>query len=196
MAPVDRHGIIAGLCAAQGGGALPDGYEVVFDLGQSAFRFWWVLAVLGVAACGAAIRKLILASRSPPGMSPDPARIPPGRLLAITAVVTATLVYFSASRFLHLRYAMADGTAHVIEGRVSQYREMALKSGMGEQFCVEQTCFSYSSRIDKGGFHQTASNGGPIRPGLPVRVTYVDLSPDYVPNRVIIKLEVGTDTGR
>ncbi|MEO7576992.1 MAG: hypothetical protein ABIT83_05210, partial [Massilia sp.] len=51
-----------------------------------------------------------------------------------------------------------------------------------ERFCVQQACFSYSDFVIGGGFNNTASHGGPIRAGLPVRVTYVDGD--------IVKLEI------
>ncbi|WP_321797617.1 hypothetical protein [Burkholderia sp. BCC1988] len=51
-----------------------------------------------------------------------------------------------------------------------------------ERFCVGQVCFSYSDYVVTGGFNNTASHGGPIRAGLPVRVSYVD--------GLIVKLEV------
>ncbi|WP_322021733.1 MULTISPECIES: hypothetical protein [unclassified Burkholderia] len=51
-----------------------------------------------------------------------------------------------------------------------------------ERFCVGQVCFSYSDYVVTGGFNNTASHGGPIRAGLPVRGSYVD--------GLIVKLEV------
>ena len=51
-----------------------------------------------------------------------------------------------------------------------------------EHFCVRQACFEYSDFVITAGFNNTASYGGPIRDGLPVRVTYV--------GNAIAKLEV------
>ena len=42
-----------------------------------------------------------------------------------------------------------------------------------ERFCVSGTCFEYSDYVVTGGFNNTSSHGGPIRAGLPVRVSHV-----------------------
>jgi len=51
-----------------------------------------------------------------------------------------------------------------------------------ERFCVSGVCFAYSDFVITSGFNNTSSHGGPIREGLPVRVTYV--------GDMIVKLEV------
>jgi hypothetical protein len=51
-----------------------------------------------------------------------------------------------------------------------------------EKFCVNDHCFEYSDYVITGGFNNTRSHGGPIREGLPVRVTFI--------RNKIIKLEV------
>jgi hypothetical protein len=51
-----------------------------------------------------------------------------------------------------------------------------------ESFCVSGVCFRYSDYVVTAGFNQTSSHGGPIRDGLPVRVTYI--------GNTIVKLEV------
>ncbi len=52
-----------------------------------------------------------------------------------------------------------------------------------ERFCVEDKCFTYSDFVPTIGFNNTSSHGGPIKAGMPVRVTFV--------GNTIIKLEVG-----
>jgi hypothetical protein len=47
---------------------------------------------------------------------------------------------------------------------------------------VESQCFSYSDYGDSVGFSNTSVRGGPIKAGLPVRVTFV--------GNTILKLEV------
>ena len=43
-----------------------------------------------------------------------------------------------------------------------------------EHFDVHGVEFNYSDYIVSAGFNNTASHGGPIRPGLPVRICYRD----------------------
>ena len=59
------------------------------------------------------------------------------------------------------------------------------KSGhSNECFRVKQKTFCYSDYVIGPGFNQTSTHGGPIRPGLPVRIAYLD--------GYIIRLEVRT----
>jgi len=81
--------------------------------------------------------------------------------------------------------AVARHEAKVAEGRVRDYWPMPAGGHGTEHFCVADACFEYSDFIVDGGFNNTASHGGPIREGLPVRVTYV--------GDKIVRLEVATE---
>jgi len=78
-----------------------------------------------------------------------------------------------------------------VEGRVHDFVPMPFGGHANEHFCVETTCFHYSDYLHMGGFNNTSSHGGPIREGLPVRITYVEDSGDT--GNLIVKLEIGTD---
>lgn len=78
--------------------------------------------------------------------------------------------------------ARHDDTAQVVEGVVTDFRPMPATGHAMESFCVSGVCFYYSDYVVTAGFNQTSSHGGPIREGLPVRVTYV--------GNTIVKLEV------
>ncbi|HUN77248.1 MAG TPA: hypothetical protein VMU40_22250 [Steroidobacteraceae bacterium] len=81
--------------------------------------------------------------------------------------------------------ARAVHRAKVVEGLVTTFVPMPVTGHAMETFCVSGVCFSYSDYDVTVGFNHTSSHGGPIRLGLPVRVTYV--------GNTIIKLEVGND---
>jgi hypothetical protein len=75
-----------------------------------------------------------------------------------------------------------DNSARVVEGVVTDFKPMPAAGHAMESFCVSGVCFDYSDYVVTAGFNQTSSHGGPIRDGLPVRVTYV--------GNTIVKLEV------
>jgi len=80
---------------------------------------------------------------------------------------------------------MQTGRVNVVEGIVTNFDPMPYGGHKNESFCVARTCFHYSDfDFTGGGFNNTSSHGGPIRPGLPVRVTYVD--------GTIVRLQIGT----
>jgi hypothetical protein len=64
--------------------------------------------------------------------------------------------------------------ARVVEGVVTDFRPMPWSGHGMERFCVQGRCFEYSDYVVTAGFNNTSTNGGPIREGLAVRVTYVD----------------------
>lgn len=112
------------------------------------------------------------------------ARVSSGGFLAL-AVVIACLIVWTEERGRSLtRRALADPRTYVSEGRVEHFTPEAWGGHSGdESFYVDGARFSYSQFVVTGAFHQTASHGGPIREGLPVRVTHLA--------ERILKLEVG-----
>jgi hypothetical protein len=81
------------------------------------------------------------------------------------------------------------GNFKVIEGRVANFHPMRPQGHEMETLSVGGVRFSYSDFILTGCFNNTASHGGPLREGLPVRISYTD--------NCILKLEVaGAETGR
>jgi hypothetical protein len=96
------------------------------------------------------------------------------------SAVAAALVFlrdFDAARAQYRR-----GAYSVVEGTVS---DVVFGSTMGhrdESFRVGDQVFRYSSATVSPYFHRTAERGGPIRPGLRVRISHV--------NGDILRLEV------
>ena len=89
----------------------------------------------------------------------------------------------------HANGAMRDeyraGRYLIITGNVTN-----LRSGFkSECFNVEQVQFCYNDFVETGGFNHTVKHGGPIREGLPVRISYMTTTPTGNHN-VILRLEV------
>jgi hypothetical protein len=81
--------------------------------------------------------------------------------------------------------ALYGGPREVVEGAVSNFRPMPYEGHQDECFCVHQQSFCYSDYEITPGFHQSASHGGPIHEGLPVRIDYHD--------GVILRLQIPAD---
>ncbi|MEE2733508.1 MAG: hypothetical protein VYA55_21990 [Pseudomonadota bacterium] len=81
-----------------------------------------------------------------------------------------------------LRDKYAAGNFNVIEGKVENFDPMPAEGHKMESFTVKGVKFEYSDFMVTPGFHNAASRGGPIKEGLPVRISYI--------GNTILKLEV------
>jgi hypothetical protein len=96
---------------------------------------------------------------------------------------TVTSFLSTYADYRDLRRKFEEGRFQVVEGVVSEF-DPETNGHKVERFCVRGTCFEYSTWIVQAGFNHSNAVGGPIRLGLPVRVSYV-----Y--GGRIVKLEVG-----
>ena len=81
--------------------------------------------------------------------------------------------------------ALRDGTFSFVEGTVRDFHPMPYNGHDEECFSVQQQRFCYSDYAITTGFHNSASHGGPIRPGLSVRVAYL--------RSMILRLDIAKD---
>lgn len=154
-------------------------YDVVFDVATSR-AVWlspmmWAGPVLAVLALG--LRALWL-KRGRPGK----AAAMPYRLVAFFLLFTLIVAAMQFVRQRNLIDAVRQGRATTVEGPVTNFRPMPYAGHGMERFCVAANCFEYSDFVLTAGFNNTRSHGGPIREGLPVRVTFV--------GDTIVRLEV------
>ncbi|GGG67716.1 hypothetical protein [Edaphobacter dinghuensis] len=70
--------------------------------------------------------------------------------------------------------AYRDGEYQTVEGIVSDFHPMPYEGHQDECFSVADQRFCYSDYEIAPGFHNATSHGGPIRAGLPVRISYRD----------------------
>lgn len=80
---------------------------------------------------------------------------------------------------------LRNGQYQIVEGLVKDFQPMPYQGHQDECFTVQSVQFCYSDYDIGSGFHNTASHGGPIREGLPVRIAYS--------RGVILRLEVPKD---
>jgi len=93
---------------------------------------------------------------------------------------------FMYSRYRDFRRAYHARQYLVVEGAVEDFQPMPYGGHQDECFSVQRVRFCYSDYGSTPGFNNTSSHGGPIRSGLPVRVSYVGNS--------ILKLEIRSDS--
>jgi len=68
--------------------------------------------------------------------------------------------------------AYQKGDYQTVEGAVANFDPMPYEGHKPECFSVQDKRFCYSDYVISPGFRNTASHGGPIRPGLKVRIAY------------------------
>jgi hypothetical protein len=88
--------------------------------------------------------------------------------------------------------AVREGNVHSVEGPVEAFHPMPAAGHDTERFTVQGTAFAYSDYESLGAFNNSASHGGPLRSGLPVRITYVATGG----RNLIVRLEVGRAPNR
>lgn len=160
---------------------MPIGYTVVFDISNVGYKAWSFAAV-GLVFIAVGIGTFVFANVLPFRWSKPAAKYFRVFFLGY-AVVWTISVFDSTYRDYRLaRDARASHRFKVAEGLVQDFRPMPYGGHSMEHFCVDEACFEYSDYVITPGFNNTASHGGPIREGLPVRVFYV--------GNTIIRLEV------
>lgn len=156
-------------------------YVTVFEITQKHFQWWFsgfglVFIVIGIV--------FILVGRK--WASQKRAKITGYFMLAFASlwtVIAFTSTFSEYSRFIK---AYKTGDYAVVEGNVENFHPMPYEGHQSECFTVQEERFCYSDYLVQAGFNQSASHGGPIREGLPVRVAYYDGQ--------ILRLEVRADS--
>jgi len=156
-------------------------YDVVFDVNTVGYEAWLFPAGVLIFAVIA-----VLVVRSVP---PRPGVVMTPVLRAVPYLVYGFAVLFTVFSFVgtyvqlaRLRAAVASGRVQVVEGQVTDFTPLSDFGNKRESFRVSDHWFAYSDYGVTGGFNNTSTHGGPIREGLPVRVTYV--------GNTIVRLEV------
>jgi hypothetical protein len=148
-------------------------YTTIFEIGHNSFSWWFPLFGLVVGVFGIAV------------IRQKKADYRWAYAIAAFSIVWSLLSFSEiAVGDREFQRAYASGNYLVSEGPVESFWEEP--QGKGECFFVQNKRFCYSDFIIVPGFRNTAWHGGPIRPGLPVRVSYV--------GDTIVKLEIRSDS--
>jgi len=158
-------------------------YRTVFDIADAGFKTWsfsahgLIFIVIGIGVV--AFRKSL------PGWwrgHPRASNVFAFSFLGFAIVWTLTSFISTYGQYSRMVDAARTGRVDVVEGNVTDFKPMPASGHAMERFCVRGKCFEYSDFVVTSGFNNTSSHGGPIREGIPVRVTYT--------GKDIVKLEV------
>lgn len=160
-------------------------YTVVFDISDTGYKSG---TFLGIGLVLLMVSALLILARQGFGLRKG-GRARVWLALLFFAILWTSVVFVSTYRdYRSVLRARSEGRAAVVEGRVSRFVPMPVSGHAMESFCVKDKCFYYSDYNDTIGFNNTSTLGGPIRAGLPVRVTYV--------GNTIIRLEIGSSAAQ
>lgn len=167
-------------------------YQVVFDVrtaGPSgvAIAFFVIGIVVLIVAITLVRRPELMAYGSTGKLATKSPPKRPWRFLAFASLFAFfTLAGLDGGRAELKRIAERDGCT-TIEGPVADY--ILQRGGKPqESFSVGGVHFEYKEFVSNGAFNDTAQWGGPIKPGLQVRVCY--LASEKFRENLILKLEV------
>lgn len=160
-------------------------YVTVFDISQKPFEWWWPAFCFFFAIIGIAFIKF--GDRL--GVSKDVKWV--GWFFVIfgsgTTLAVLSLTYSTYREYLNV---YRTGQYSVAEGVVEDFHPMPYEGHQSECFRVDKAKFCYSDYEVSPGFNQSASHGGPIRAGLPVRIAYYQ---DGL-QESILRLEIRADS--
>ena len=155
-------------------------YELVFDASLNPYRnLWFVLPGVLFVFLGAIMVFRPLWLKAVFRQSPWHTRIdrwfsvPFGWLFFFFAVfwtVSVAMGLWRDARYAQL--ASQPGYCQMLEGRVENFHPMPFEGHDLEHFDLQRVRFSYSDFALGVGFNNTASHGGPIREGLPIRICH------------------------
>jgi hypothetical protein len=158
-------------------------YRVAFDIASAGYKSWTFPAFGLIFIAAGAV--LVVARKHLPGSwgkRPLASSVFAFSFLGFAVFWTLTSFIGTYRDYSFASGAIESGHASVAEGVVTDFVPMPVTGHATESFCVTGKCFRYSNYEITAGFNNTTSHGGPIREGLPVRVTYI--------GNVILKLEI------
>jgi hypothetical protein len=149
-------------------------YRVVFDIASAGYKAWSFPA-FGLIFVVVGIALLARRKRLPGwwGKHPKASSAFVFFFLGFAVLWTVAAFVITYDDYSSLSKAQQEDRVLVVEGIVSNFKPMPATGHAMERFCVSGKCFEYSDYVVTGGFNNTSSHGGPIREGLPVRVSYV-----------------------
>ncbi|MBP6012346.1 MAG: hypothetical protein KBA31_08980 [Alphaproteobacteria bacterium] len=142
-------------------------FVTVFDIAEADQSNWWF--AVGLLAF---VSLAFVVGVSTSSISRPRRRLFLGSLIVIDLLIGLSL-WAGYQEDLRLRQARSSGDFSTVEGKVENFDERFDDDTEMESFSVEGVQFSYDGRRLTAAFHHVARNGGPIRSGANVRVSYV-----------------------
>lgn len=150
----------------------PAAYAVVFDVNAHGYVAWRDALVSTAIGLMALVYFRYEAAISPPA---SPSKHRARRALAIVVaglfLWTAGAIYrLTWAEYRSLQHALVDEPRSVVEGRVEDFVPGGPDGHPEEEFRVGEQHFHYYPGTHTSAFNMTAGRGGPVRPGLLVRI--------------------------
>lgn len=156
-------------------------YVTVFEITQKPFEWWF--SAFGLIFIVIGIVLILVGNRWP---SQRGAKFTGYFMLVFASLWTLIAFTSTFGDYRNVTEAYRTGNFSTVEGPVENFRPMPYEGHQSECFSVQNERFCYSDYVIQGGFNHSASHGGPIREGLPVRVAYYEGQ--------ILRLEVRADS--
>jgi len=154
-------------------------YVTVFEITHEPFQWWFPASGLMFVAGGIV---LILTGRKRPSQERvkigvtfhSRKRVRRGGYFMLSFASLWVLGAFGSmySQYRRCVEKYRHGEYSVVEGDVEDFDPMPYEGHQDECFTVQGKRFCYSDYSIQAGFNQSASHGGPIRQGLPVRIAF------------------------
>ena len=107
--------------------------------------------------------------------------------MVITGIVWSCVAFSSMyPNYRDIKKEYLAGEFSVVDGTAENFHPMPFEGHQDECFTVRGVEFCYSDFIIGRGFNNSTSYGGPIRAGLPVRISYIGNN--------IVRLEIRSDS--
>jgi hypothetical protein len=153
-------------------------YQLVFDVAQDGYRYWWFVAI-GVLVAFFGHLVLWICKQEKVSQLGKPQS--PQVFLAMRMGISAFALFWATSGFfatypdyVKMRNALRTGDFTVVQGRVTQFVPMPYEGHKMESFVVSGRLYKYSDFELSAGFNNTRSHGGPIKENLQVRIADVN----------------------
>ena len=145
-------------------------YDLVFEA-SGGNDLWFPAFGLVFITIGAMLT--IFRERLPENLPPSVRRVGPLVFLGFAILWTTAATIATVGGNAALARTLREDRCEVVEGVVTEFQPMPPGGKGMESFTVGGKRFEYSDHVITSGFHQTASNGGPIRNGVRVRIHHV-----------------------
>jgi hypothetical protein len=153
-------------------------YEVVFDVADAGYRYWWGPAV-GLAFVIIGMCRLIYVYKNlgNPVLEPVLSKrgfVLPSFFTVFALAWTVLALVITLGDYLSLKEALDSASVEIIEGKISHFTPADDSDHVPESFFVNGQRFEYSWARVTAGFNQTKPHAGPVREGLWVRIAHVN----------------------
>jgi len=165
-------------------------YHLIFDTATAGYDAWMfpAMGLIGVLIGAALVfAPNVMQTLMPGGLQGGSRRFFAWCFFLFAVAWTVLATSFATAQQMDLRSASRRNDCQQVTGVVTNFVPMPYAGHSMESFQVSGVLFEFSDYVITGGFNQTASHGGPIRPGLPVRICYVRRSTSD--SNIIIRLE-------